>query len=92
MDIPWRAIPKYQLVILSSFFALLLLLFAPLVFVLTFRRFREKSMRRQTFERYNIEACVSRKEEIPICFEFFMVSGAGNNRLCGSFSRLYACL
>jgi hypothetical protein len=38
-------------------------------------------MRRQTFERYNIEASVSRKEEIPICFELFMVAGAGNYRV-----------
>jgi len=42
-------------------------------------------MRRQTFERYNIEACVSRKEEIPICFELFMDAGAGNNRVAWFF-------
>jgi hypothetical protein len=42
-------------------------------------------MRRQTFERYNIEVCVSRKEEIPICFGLFMVAGAGNDGVARFF-------
>jgi len=32
-------------------------------------------------ERYNIEVCVSRKEEIPICFWSFHGRGRGNNRV-----------
>jgi hypothetical protein len=44
------------------------------------RLFREKSMRRQTFERYKHRRLrASRKEEIPICFGL-SVAGVGNNR------------
>ena len=36
-------------------------------------------------ERYNIEVCVSRKEEIPICFWTFHGRGRGNIRIALSF-------
>jgi hypothetical protein len=42
-------------------------------------------------ERYNIEVCVSGKEEIPICFWTLMVAGVEIIGLRGSFSRLFAC-
>jgi hypothetical protein len=55
LDIPWRAIPKYQHVILSSFSSSFFWAFSHLFsFVrfafFTFRRSREKSMRRQTLK------------------------------------------
>jgi hypothetical protein len=65
---------------LSSFFLLLISPLSSSDLRAVIRLVREKSMRRQTFERYKHRRLrASRKEEIPICFGL-SVAGVGNNR------------